>query len=109
MGEHEDFNIEGLRNLRAAIVQQACYDYLHFLKYPTDKLEIGQSKNGKMMWETKESTERFFRSKAFTQIFCTVSGRKIMDQLKSNYAHGFRLFSEERIEKLEEQRLRELG
>lgn len=93
-----DFNIEGLRNLRAAIVEQACYDYLYFLRHPDGKLKVGQNKQGKMMWETKESTERFFRSKAFTQIFCSVSGEKIMEQLRDNHANGFRFFSEERME-----------
>lgn len=95
----ENYDPKGLEALRAAVVQQACYDYLYFLRHPYNKLEIGTDKRRKMRYETKASLERFFRSKNFTKKWCSVSGQKIMDQLQSNNQKGFRFFSEERIEK----------
>ena len=96
----ENYDPKGLEALRAAVVQQACYDYLYFLRHPYNKLEIGTDKHRKMRYETKASLERFFRSTNFTKTWCSVSGDKIMAQLRENHRNGFRLFTDERLEKM---------
>lgn len=92
----ETCNMKGLEALRAAVVQQACYDYLTFLKHPGKKIHY-DTKKGVKRYETERTLSRWFRSKDFTKDWCSVSGEKIMQQLRENHANGFRLFTEDRL------------
>lgn len=72
----EDLNMDGVLNLRAAIVEKACKDYTMAL--------LGRKKEH--MWEMRE-LEKFFTSKTF-HIYCDYDGELIMKQLQKNAREG---------------------
>lgn len=85
---------EALEELKAAVVRQACYDYLSFLKKPDKKIHY-DTKNGKWKYETEKSLTRWFLSEDF-KVWCKgADGETVMKQLRKNFANGFRLFTDE--------------
>ena len=72
----------GIDALKAAIVRQACEDYLWLLKHPGKKIDCGADERGK----------RRFRSDAFRGL-CGVDGGKIIAQLNLNNANGIGLYN----------------
>ena len=84
-----DMTIEGIKELRAAVVKQACFDYCATLKKPGRKI-YWDGKGSCKKFDTKESLERWFHGKEFKK-FCSVDGEAILQQLRENCANGFRM------------------
>lgn len=92
----ENCNAVGMEALRAAVVTQACYDYLSFLKHPGRRIHY-DTKKGVRKYETERTLSRWFRSKDFTRDWCSVSGERIMEQLRENHKNGIRLYTDEML------------
>lgn len=82
----------GIDALKAAIVRQACEDYLWLLKHPGKKIDCGADERGKRRQETIKALTRWFRSDAFRGL-CGVDGGKIIAQLNLNNANGIGLYN----------------
>lgn len=89
MWKNMDLTIEGINNLRAAVVRQACFDYCTTLKKPGRKVHW-DTKGTSKKYDTRETLERWFHSKEFKK-FCSVDGEAILVQLRENHANGFRM------------------
>lgn len=81
----------GIDALKAAIVRQACEDYLWLLKHPDEKINCGMDERGQVRKESIRTLTRFFYSPEFRN-FCRVDGRKIIAQLNLNHANGIGLY-----------------
>lgn len=81
----------GIDALKAAIVRQACEDYLWLLKHPGKKIDCGTDERGKRRLESIKTLTRWFRSDAFRGL-CGVDGGKIIAQLNLNHANGIRFY-----------------
>lgn len=81
--QKEELNLDGMLNLRAAVVERACKDWcMAYLK--------GGSKN----WE-REMIENFFHSDLF-KLYCDYEDPdRILRQLEQNCKDGIFLFSME--------------
>ena len=84
-----DIKLEGINNLRAAVVRQACFDYCSALKKPGRKI-YWDGKGSLRKFDTRESLEKWFHSKEFKK-YCSVDGEAILQQLRENFKNGFRL------------------
>ena len=86
------FDVDGIKELRAAVVRQACFDYLSTLRKPDRKIPY-ETKNGVKRYDTKDSITKWFHSKEFKK-FCSVDGESILQQLRENHANGLGLRSD---------------
>ena len=92
----------GMQELKAAVVRQACDDYYLMLKKPGRKVCWGyDKKRDRKKWDDIQSVARFFRSKWFTFWCKGMDGETIMNQIAANHAAGFKYHTVEELETLE--------
>ena len=72
----EDLNIDGVLNLRAAVVEKACKDYTMAL--------LGQKKDHAT---EIEKLEKFFTGDIFS-LYCDLDGDIVMEQIRKNVKNG---------------------
>ena len=86
-------NMKCYEELRAAVVRQACFDYLTVIKKPGKKIHY-DTKRGVKKYDDERSITRWFRSKEFG-IWCKgADGETIMAQLRENHKKGLHLRAE---------------
>lgn len=84
-----ELNIEGVKALRAAVVRQACDDYLTLLKTPKGRI-CYDIVRGRKKFENKQTLTQWFHSPEFSRWCNAVTGEEITEQLRQNHAAGFR-------------------
>lgn len=76
-----------IEELKAAVVRQACFDYVSMLKKPGKKIHY-DTKRGTKKYETEKSLTQWFKSPEFKYWCKGADGKEIMEQLKANVANG---------------------
>lgn len=85
-------NEQGMEALKAAVVRQACEDFLSMLRKPGKRIPYDFDEHTRRKkWEDERSLTRWFYSADF-RFWCSVDGAKILAQLRDNHAHGFGLY-----------------
>lgn len=81
---------KGLEELKAAVVRQACFDYVSMIKKPGRKIHY-DTKRGMKKYETEKSLTRWFKSPEFKYWSKGAEGEDILAQLQSNVSKGYAL------------------
>lgn len=72
-----------IEELKAAVVRQACLDYISVIKKPGRRIHY-DTKRGTKKYDDEKSIARWFRSKEFGFWCKSVDGEIIMAQLRKN-------------------------
>lgn len=79
-----------IEELKAAVVRQACFDYVSMIRKPGKKIHY-DTKRGEKKYETEKSLTKWFLSPEFKYWCKGAEGEDILAQLHTNVSNGYAL------------------